>query len=75
MVRALIDIGELDQRLHHELGLLAPLHDFSLTLWRHEADESGCNWNAQFKRFQGLSSIDLRWHEVVPRLRRVLNLA
>jgi hypothetical protein len=75
MARSLINIGSLDTHLQEALGKVASASEFQLTVWRHNPDATGCNWNAHFERIAHLGSADKRWWDVVPRLRATFNLA
>ena len=74
MARSLIDIALLDVKLHEALGQVANVPGFQLTLWRHNPDAAGCNWNAHFERIAHSDSADKRWWDVVPQLRATFNL-
>jgi hypothetical protein len=73
MERALIDIGSLDLRVQEQVARHGSLKDFSLALWRHEPDSTGCNWNARIRRTHG-SNGDPRWREVLGEMRQRFNL-
>ncbi len=74
MARSLINIGSLDIHLQEALGRVASVSEFHLTVWRHNPDATGCNWNAHFERIAHLDSADKRWWGVVPLLRARFNL-
>lgn len=52
MARSLIAITELDSLIEQQLLKYGSLKDFHITLWRHDPDLSGCNWNARVDRIQ-----------------------
>jgi hypothetical protein len=43
-------------------------------VWRQELDAINCNWNARIERFQGDSSSDSSWWQIVPLMRERFNL-
>jgi hypothetical protein len=70
----LIGISELDSRLQDEISQYGSIKAFRITMWREDADGTGCNWNARVDLITGAESTDSAWWDAVPQLRQRFNL-
>ena len=74
MARSTLDILTLDERIEEEISKHGTLKDFHIVVWRHEPDETGCNWSGRIERVRGSRSLDVSWWDVLPKLREHYNL-
>ncbi len=74
MARSLIDIGSLDLHSRRSKSPGMQSEGFQSRALKEEPDSTGCNWNAHIERTGDTGTDDLRWHEVVPAMRRCFNL-
>jgi hypothetical protein len=74
LARSLIDIATLDVRIQEQVAKHGSLKDFAIAVWRQDLDAINCNWNARIERFQGDSSSDSSWWDIVPLMRERFNL-
>jgi hypothetical protein len=74
LARSLIDIAALDLRIQEQVAKYGNLKDFTIAVWRQDLDAINCNWNARIERFQGDSSNDSSWWDIVPLMRERFNL-
>lgn len=75
VARSLLNINTLDEQIQQEICKYGKLKDFRLVVCRQEPDATGCNWIGHIERVRGSrSSSDLRWWDVLPRLRQRYNL-
>ena len=72
--RQSVEIGELDSRLEDKIAQYGSIKTFRITMWRADADRTGCNWDARVDRINGTESDDSSWWDVVPQLRQRFNL-
>jgi len=74
LARSLIDIAALDVRIQEQVAKYGSLKDFTIAVWRQDLDAINCNWNARIERYQGDSSNDSIWWDIVPLMRERFNL-
>jgi hypothetical protein len=67
--RSTVDIGVLDRILQRILRQHGSPSDHALAVWKHDRDNSGCNWTSSLRRVRGTGELIPQVNRSILRLR------